>query len=407
MANIIGVRFRTAGKLYYFEPESEEIRLGSYVIVETARGIECGRVVLAPTEVEGDKVVQPLKKVIRTATAEDIGQMRMNQEKASEAFSICKKKIREHHLEMKLIGAEYTFDRKKILFYFTADGRVDFRGLIKDLASIFKTRIELRQIGVRDETKMLGGIGICGRPLCCCSHMADFIPVSIKMAKEQNLSLNPTKISGACGRLMCCLKNEADTYEYLNRNLPGIGDTVRTEDGLTGEVQSVNILRQQVRVLSEQEDETTVDDYPASGLTIVEKHKKGVRRRKERDVLAEKAAAAAERAAERRNEREAKRRRHAEHEDAEHTHEGKSSHKNDARHSSRGSNTAGSSAERSSGKTAHDAGHAELSAERSSGKAGHAEEGSSASPEKKRRRRRSRSKKKEGAQTPAPEKSGE
>ena len=198
MANIIGVRFRTAGKIYYFEPESPDIHIGSHVIVETSRGVECGRVVMAPTVLDDAKVVQPLKKVIRTATAEDLQRMRENQEKAREAFSICKKKIREHGLEMKLISTEYTFDRKKILFYFTADGRVDFRSLIKDLASIFKTRIELRQIGVRDETKMLGGIGICGRPLCCCSYMSDFIPVSIKMAKEQNLSLNPTKISGAC-----------------------------------------------------------------------------------------------------------------------------------------------------------------------------------------------------------------
>ena len=312
MANIIGVRFRTAGKIYYFEPESPDIHIGSHVIVETSRGVECGRVVMAPTVLDDAKVVQPLKKVIRTATAEDLQRMRENQEKAREAFSICKKKIREHGLEMKLISTEYTFDRKKILFYFTADGRVDFRSLIKDLASIFKTRIELRQIGVRDETKMLGGIGICGRPLCCCSYMADFIPVSIKMAKEQNLSLNPTKISGACGRLMCCLKNESDTYEYLNRQLPGVGDTVQTADGLTGEVQSVNILRQQVRVLTEQEDETIVDDYPASDLTILEKHKKGARRRKERDVLAEKAAAAAERANERRSERAARKQRRLE-----------------------------------------------------------------------------------------------
>ncbi|MGI6117615.1 MAG: regulatory iron-sulfur-containing complex subunit RicT [Bilifractor sp.] len=305
MAKIIGVRFRSAGRIYYFDPESLDIRLGSHVIVETARGVECGRVVLAPTEMSDEKIVQPLKKVIRIASEADEKRIRENKEKAREAFSICKKKIREHKLEMKLIDSEYTFDRKKILFYFTADGRVDFRNLIKDLASVFRTRIELRQIGVRDETKLLGGIGVCGRPLCCSTYLSDFAPVSIKMAKEQNLSLNPAKISGACGRLMCCLKNEADTYEYLNRQLPGVGDTVQTADGVTGEVQTVNILRQRVRVLIESDDETTVEDIPAEELTIIEKHKKGARRRKEKDVLAEKAA---ERANERR-ERQAERKR--------------------------------------------------------------------------------------------------
>lgn len=369
MTDIIGVRFRTAGKLYYFAPGSSEARVGAHVIVETARGVECGRVVLGPVEMEDSKITQPLKQVIRTATAEDMQRVSDNKQRASEAFAICKKKIREHKLEMKLISTEYTFDRKKILFYFTADGRVDFRSLIKDLASIFKTRIELRQIGVRDETKMLGGIGVCGRPLCCCSYMADFIPVSIKMAKEQNLSLNPAKISGTCGRLMCCLKNEADTYEYLNRQLPGVGDTVQTAEGVKGEVQSVNILRQRVRVLTEQEDETTVDDYPASELTIIEKHKKGVRRRKEKDVLAEKAAAAAERANERKNERAARKQRRLENE--------KQHAKNAGRQTA-----GGTIPQETSGKAGAPSGNAGSQ--------------NAPSPEKKRRRRRRRSKKTEG-----------
>ena len=227
------------------------IERGDHVIVETARGIEYGTVVSGITEVEEDKVVQPLKPVIRLANQRDMEQEAGNKDKEKEAFQICLEKIQKHGLEMKLIDAEYTFDNNKVLFYFTADGRIDFRELVKDLASVFKTRIELRQIGVRDETKIVGGIGICGRPLCCHSYLSDFVPVSIKMAKEQNLSLNPTKISGVCGRLMCCLKNEEETYEELNRRLPGIGDHVTTEDGLKGEVQSVNVLRQLVKVVVE------------------------------------------------------------------------------------------------------------------------------------------------------------
>lgn len=249
MTNVVGVRFRNAGKIYFFAPGDLEIEVGDHVIVETARGVEYGNVVLSPRDVEDDKVIQPLKTVIRIATPEDDVVEAKNREKEKEAFKICLEKIAKHKLEMKLIGTEYTFDNNKVLFYFTADGRIDFRELVKDLAAVFKTRIELRQIGVRDETKLIGGIGICGRPLCCSSYMSDFIPVSIKMAKEQNLSLNPTKISGVCGRLMCCLKYEEETYEYLNSRLPNVGDMVTTPEGLRGEVHSVNVLRQLVKVI--------------------------------------------------------------------------------------------------------------------------------------------------------------
>lgn len=273
MTKVIGVRFRTAGKVYFFDPLQLEIKRGDHVIVETARGIEFGTVVAGVHEVEDDKVIQPLKPVMRIAGERDIEQEAANKEKEKEAFKICKEKILKHGLEMKLIDAEYTFDNNKVLFYFTADGRIDFRELVKDLASVFKTRIELRQIGVRDETKIRGGIGICGRPLCCHSYLSDFVPVSIKMAKEQNLSLNPTKISGVCGRLMCCLKNEEDTYEELNRKLPGVGDYVQTADGLHGEVQSVNVLRQLVKVLVEVGDEKELKEYEADTLQF--KRRKG------------------------------------------------------------------------------------------------------------------------------------
>lgn len=274
MIRIIGVRFRTAGKIYFFNPLSFEIKRGDHVIVETARGVEFGTVVAGITEVEEEKVVQPLKPVIRIATAEDVAQEAVNREKEKAAYRICLEKIHNHGMEMKLIDAEYTFDNNKVLFYFTADGRIDFRELVKDLASVFKTRIELRQIGVRDETKMVGGIGICGRPLCCYSYLSDFIPVSIKMAKEQNLSLNPAKISGVCGRLMCCLKNEEDTYEELNRRLPGIGDSVITGDGLRGEVHSVNVLRQMVKVVVDVGDEKEIKEYSVEQLHFRRKHGK-------------------------------------------------------------------------------------------------------------------------------------
>mgnify|MGYP002550096327 CR=1 FL=1 len=272
MTKVIGVRFRTAGKIYYFDTTRFEIKKGDHVIVETARGVEYGTVVGGIREVDDSKVVQPLKPVLRIATERDNEQEAANKGKEKEAFRICQEKIRKHGLDMKLIDAEYTFDNNKVLFYFTADGRIDFRELVKDLASVFKTRIELRQIGVRDETKILGGIGICGRRLCCHTHLSEFVPVSIKMAKEQNLSLNPTKISGVCGRLMCCLKHEEETYEDLNRRLPNIGDYVTTDDGLKGEVSSVNVLRQQVKVIVNVDDEKEIREYPLDQLRFKKRH---------------------------------------------------------------------------------------------------------------------------------------
>ena len=274
MIKIIGVRFRNAGKIYYFDPKKLPIKKGDHVIVETARGIEYGSVVADAREVTDDQVVQPLKPVIRIANADDNARAQRNKEKEKEAFRICLEKIRKHKLEMKLIDTEYTFDNNKVLFYFTADGRIDFRELVKDLASVFKTRIELRQIGVRDETKVVGGVGICGRELCCHTFLSEFAPVSIKMAKEQNLSLNPTKISGVCGRLMCCLKNEEDTYEYLNSRLPGIGDRVIADDGLKGEVQSVNVLRQLVKVLVDVQAEKELREYKVEQLKFKPRRKK-------------------------------------------------------------------------------------------------------------------------------------
>lgn len=274
MIKVIGVRFRKAGKIYFFSPLDYEIQTGDHVIVETARGVEYGTVVIAPKDIEEEKVIQPLKPVIRVATTEDDQIEAQNKEKEKEAFKICLEKIRKHGLEMKLIDSEYTFDNNKLLFYFTADGRIDFRELVKDLASVFKTRIELRQIGVRDETKILGGIGICGRPLCCHTYLADFVPVSIKMAKEQNLSLNPTKISGVCGRLMCCLKNEEETYEELNSHLPNVGDFVTTVDGLKGEVSSVSVLRQLVKVIVTVNDEKEVREYKVDELKFKTRRKR-------------------------------------------------------------------------------------------------------------------------------------
>ncbi len=274
MTKVIGVRFRTAGKIYYFSPGKYVIKKGDHVIVETARGVEYGTVVSEPTEIEDEKVVKPLKTVLRTSSTKDDEQEKANREKEKEAFKVCLEKIRKHNLEMKLIDAEYTFDNNKILFYFTADGRIDFRELVKDLASVFKTRIELRQIGVRDETKIIGGYGICGRPLCCHSYLSDFVPVSIKMAKEQSLSLNPTKISGVCGRLMCCLKNEEDVYEELNRKMPGVGDFCVAKDGLSGEVSSVNILRQTLKILVDVDDEKEVHEYKLEEIESIRKKQK-------------------------------------------------------------------------------------------------------------------------------------
>ena len=274
MAKVVGVRFRNVGKIYYFNPKNYKVKPGDHVIVETARGVEYGKVVLAPKDVVDDQVVHPLKEVLRVATKDDDEREKYNREREMYTFKIFQKKIREHGLEMKLIDAEYTFDNNKVLFYFTADGRIDFRQLVKDLASIFKTRIELRQIGVRDETKILGGIGICGRCLCCHTYLSEFAPVSIRMAKEQNLSLNQTKISGVCGRLMCCLKNEQETYEELNRRLPGIGDTVTTPDGIQGNVQSVNVLRQLVKVVVEIGDEKEIQEFPVGELKFRSRKKK-------------------------------------------------------------------------------------------------------------------------------------
>lgn len=267
MILIIGVRFRKSGKVYYFDPAGLHIKKGNHVIVETARGIEYGTVVLEPHKIDDNKVIQPLKPVIRVATSEDDKINEENTIKEKEAFDICLEKIKKHELGMKLIDSEYTFDKNKLLFYFTADGRIDFRDLVKDLAAIFKTRIELRQIGVRDETKLMGGIGICGRPLCCHSYLSDFAPVSIKMAKEQNLSLNPAKISGVCGRLMCCLKNEEEAYEYLNSTLPSINSKIKTKDGYEGIVNSVSVLKQKVKVLITRENgDKELREYPACEL---------------------------------------------------------------------------------------------------------------------------------------------
>ena len=274
MKRIIGVRFRSAGKIYFFDPLNFEVKRNDHVIVETARGIEYGTVVGDIREVDDSEVTQPLKPGLRVATKKDDEQEQKNKEKEKDAFKICLEKIHARGLEMKLIDAEYTFDNNKILFYFTADGRIDFRELVKDLAGVFRTRIELRQIGVRDETKIRGGIGVCGRPVCCNTYLSDFIPVSIKMAKEQNLSLNPTKISGVCGRLMCCLKHEEETYEDLNRRLPGVGDYVTTPDGLKGEVQSVNVLRQLVKVIVDVDGDKEIQEYKAEDIKFKRRHRK-------------------------------------------------------------------------------------------------------------------------------------
>ncbi len=268
MTKVVSVRFRTAGRAYYFDPAGFEIKKGDHVIVETVRGMEYGSVVENPKEVEDEKITAPLKPILRIAGERDAWQEGENRELERAAVPIAKQKIRERELPMKLIDVEYTFDRSKIVFYFTSDGRVDFRELVKDLAGIFHTRIELRQIGVRDATKLLGGIGSCGRVLCCHSYMADFVPVSIKMAKEQNLSLNPGKISGMCGRLMCCLQYEADTYSYLNKNLPGTGDIVMTPDQTEGVVQSVDVLRQRVKVVVDAGGEKEIEEYPVEEITF-------------------------------------------------------------------------------------------------------------------------------------------
>ena len=275
MKEVVGVRFRPNGRIYYFDPGDFHIEAGTDVIVETVQGVEFGTCVQGRTEIEEENRLKELKPILRVANDYDRRQIETNKRKSQEAFDTCVEKIKEHNLDMKLISAEYTFDGNKVLFYFTADGRVDFRELVRDLAGVFKTRIELRQIGVRDETKILGGIGICGRELCCNKHLSDFVPVSIKMAKEQNLSLNPTKISGVCGRLMCCLKNEQETYEYLNDRLPNVGDRVKTIDGLKGEVSSVSVIRQKVKVIVElPDDEKEIREYHAEELKFKPKKKR-------------------------------------------------------------------------------------------------------------------------------------
>ncbi|MCR5847160.1 MAG: stage 0 sporulation family protein [Lachnospiraceae bacterium] len=281
MAEVVSVRFRTAGKLYYFDPCDFEIKKGDHVIVETARGMEYGTVIGERREVAEENIVRPLKPIIRIATEEDDEKEADNLAVREDAYKICKEKIAKHGLPMKLVEAEYTFDRKKLMFYFTADNRIDFRELVKDLAAVFKTRIELRQIGVRDEIKLLGGVGMCGREFCCHSYLHEFAPVSIKMAKEQNLSLNPANVSGVCGRLMCCLKNEEETYEELNKTMPNVGDTVSTNDGYKGEVVSINVLRQKVRVVIEIKDDKEIREYNATELSF---KKNG---HKEKDVLSE------------------------------------------------------------------------------------------------------------------------
>ncbi len=274
MIKVVGVRFKRNGKIYYFDPGDKNIEKGQHVIVETTRGIEYGDVVIAPKDVPDDEVVAPLKPIIRIATEKDDRQNADNREKEKKAFDVCLEKIAKHGLEMKLVDVEYTFDGNKILFYFTADGRIDFRELVKDLASIYKTRIELRQIGVRDETKLMGGFGICGREYCCHSFQSEFMPVSIRMAKDQNLSLNMAKISGCCGRLMCCIKYEEDTYLELNKGLPHVGDETVTEDGLHGVVDAVNILRQKIRVIVDlNNDEREAREYNPGDLKFTRKNK--------------------------------------------------------------------------------------------------------------------------------------
>lgn len=270
MIEIIGVRFKKAGKLYYFDPDGMQMEEGSHAIVETVRGVEYGTVIKSNTLVDESEVIQPLKKVIRKATPEDDDSEAQNRLREKDAFGICEEKIAKHGLDMKLIDVEITFDHNKLIFYFTSDERVDFRELVKELAGVFRTRIELRQIGVRDEAKMLNGIGICGRPLCCATFLGDFQPVSIKMAKEQSLSLNPTKISGICGRLMCCLKYEEDVYEELNKKMPSVGDIISTVDG-TGEILSTNVLMQTVKaaVRKKENDPPTIDFYPVDEIKVI------------------------------------------------------------------------------------------------------------------------------------------
>ena len=283
MAEVVGVRFKNVGKVYYFDPQGAQLAKNSRVIVETARGIECGEVAMTNREVPDETVVHPLKKVIRAATQEDLATLESNREKEKKASQICQQKIAEHQLDMKLVDVEYTFDNNKILFYFTADGRIDFRDLVKDLAAVFRTRIELRQIGVRDEAKMLGGLGICGNPFCCSTFLGEFQPVSIRMAKEQGLSLNPTKISGTCGRLMCCLKYEQEAYEDLIRTTPRVGALVGTPDG-KGMVTEVSLLTGMLKVRLEKNDDNSINVYHKDDIKVL---RDGARKRPAQDEFPE------------------------------------------------------------------------------------------------------------------------
>lgn len=287
MIKVVGIRFKRTGKIYYFDPLDFPLHVGDHVIVETARGVEYGSMVIGPKEVDESEIVSPLKPVLRIATEEDSERAAENRGREEKAFQVCLEKIAKHGLQMKLVDVEYTFDRNKLLFYFTADGRVDFRELVKDLAAVYKTRIELRQIGVRDETKALGGYGICGREFCCHSWQSEFAPVSIRMAKDQNLSLNPTKISGSCGRLMCCIKYEEDAYLDLSKRLPKPGDESTTEDGFHCVVDSVNILKQRIRVIVDLDDEEReAREYGPNDLKFIRKKKRNVQR-PEQEMTAE------------------------------------------------------------------------------------------------------------------------
>lgn len=272
MSEVVGVRFKEVGKVYYFDPDGLKLKKGDRVIVETARGVECGEIAMDNRDVSEDEIVKPLKKLLRVATQEDLDKVAENKKKEKSAFEICEKKIAKHKLDMKLVDIEYTFDNSKILFYFTADGRVDFRELVKDLAGVFHTRIELRQIGVRDESKMLGGIGICGRPFCCGTFLGDFQPVTVKMAKEQGLSLNPTKISGTCGRLMCCLKYEQDAYEHLLRITPKIGAIVETTEG-RGRVVDMNLLRGNIKIQLDRRADAAPVEYNRRDVKLIKDSK--------------------------------------------------------------------------------------------------------------------------------------
>lgn len=283
MANIIGVRFKRAGKIYFFDPDGKQVARGEHVIVETSMGMEYGEVVIANRQLPQEKIVAPLKKIIRIANKQDAKQNLENKKQEKEAFSICEKKIKEHKLDMKLMDVEFKFDKSKILFFFTADGRIDFRDLVKDLAAIYKTRIELRQVGVRDEVKRLGGNGVCGRELCCCSFLGNFDAVSIKMAKEQNVSLNPSKISGNCGRLMCCLQYEQNVYEEKLKKLPKIGAIVKTADG-QGEVCGLETLKEIVKVKFKDGDETFFKKYNSSEVKIIKNIEKEIENVDKKDL---------------------------------------------------------------------------------------------------------------------------